>query len=125
MTTKIIVYIILFVVGVKFFFWGRKQQKKHSPKWGWRLTIFFFLAPLIVYFIDKLLPVPDEGIHILKAIVKYMDYPIIFIYENVKEHLGWWAWFAKPAIAALFYGIIGFFIGTMLDSSNDEEEDED
>ncbi|BBM85105.1 hypothetical protein [Candidatus Uabimicrobium amorphum] len=122
--SKYLIYAVLFFVAVKIFFWGRQQEKKHAPKWGWRLTILFFISPILIYFADKLLPIPDEGIRILRLITKYMDYPVIFIYENVKEHLGWWAWFAKPAIAAFFYGTIGFLIGSMIDGGQDDDDEE-
>ena len=123
--SKYLLYIVLFFLAIRFFFWGRKQEKKHVPRWGRRLTILFFISPLLIYFADKLLPIPDEGIRILRLIIKYMDYPVIFIYENVKEHLGWWAWFAKPAIAALFYGTIGFLIGSIIDGNADDDEQQD
>ena len=120
---NIFLYLILFFLAVKLFLWGRKQEKKHAPKWGWRLTVLFFISPILIYLADKFLPIPPQGIEILHAIVKYMDYPIIFIYENVKQHWGWWAWFAKPAIAALFYGTIGFLIGSLIDDKHHGEDE--
>lgn len=122
---KIIAYIVLFILGVKFYFWGRKQQKKHAPNWGWRLTVLFFLAPLIIFFIDTFLPVPKTWIHVLKIIIKYMDYPVDWIYQQVKFKFGWWAIFVKPAIAAVFYGSIGFILGSMFDSFRKKQPTEE
>ena len=118
----IITHIVLCLIGIKLYLWGKKQQKKYALKWGWRFAILFFFAPIIIFFVDLLLPIPDKGIKILKYIVEYIDYPIVYIEKLIKDQMGWWMVFIKPTITAVFYALIGFIIGTSLDSTNKKKK---
>ena len=113
--TYLIVYICLFVIGMKIYYWGKEQQKKHAPKWSWRLTLFFFFAPVLIFFIEWCFPLPRELVNLFKSMITFMDDSIAWLDEVIEPIFGSFYVFLKPAVAAFFYAGLGFVIGSFID----------
>ena len=117
----IIVYLFLFAAGIKLYLWGKKQQAKHSIKWGWRLSVIFFFAPVFIFLIDLCLPIPEQGIKILKAIMGFMSTSISWVEQIIKPIMGSFYIFVKPIVHAFVYAVIGFAIGVGADKMSKDK----
>ncbi len=118
----IFVYVFLFYVGIKFYFWGRKQEMNQlQMKWRRRLTLLFFFSPIIVFLL-KLAPLPENVIQWVKHLLSILDYSLAWCETLLRPILGAGYIFTKPAITAFFYGLLGFLLGLPLDVYSEKIE---
>jgi uncharacterized membrane protein len=111
-----IVYLFLFIVGIKFYLWSRKQQKKYQGKWGRRFGLIFFFAPVILFLAHLCLPIPQEWMKVLQFLVDIIDASLAWFKQVLEPVLGFGYYLLKPILSAFIYAAAGFGLGSILDA---------
>ena len=120
----VIVYIVLIVIAIKIYLWGRRLQKEKQGKWKARFGLIFFCAPIVILLIDLCLPLPEGLKSALLFVVNIIDYTLAWIKAVMEPALGkFWYFVLRPVFSALVYGLFGFIFGSLFDMIGAKKQD--